>query len=181
VGEDAGGAVEEGCVSGAEGRYAARFRWEGNGSGSRAYVVYEQNDLPDTSRWRAGANSRNIGYDPVFGDPFLGDGGLDMGSTVFMDIELSTAGLSSISSVTLSLLGRSFDTTSPGSFGWQTFTGTGASPRGGVSNSAPYQWYSADATAAIPAGDGGILLRVRPGGPSNRLVVRAFEVCIEGQ
>ena len=69
------------------------------------------------------------------------------------------------------------DTTSPGSFSWRTFSGTGQSLRGGVFNSAPYQGYGADATAALPPGDGSTLLRIEPEGPSGSLIVRAVEIC----
>ncbi len=168
------------CISGAEGTHAVRFYWRGSGSGSRAWVDYDVNELPDTSRWRAGAFSRgSVGYTPVFTDPFLGDGGLQMSGTVFMDLELSTAGLSSIRNVTIALLGRSFNTTSPGAYSWMSFDGAGATPRGFVSNSAPYEWYPANATTAFRPGNAGVLLRISPEGPSNSLVVHAVELCFD--
>lgn len=166
-----------GCVSGAAGTRAVRFRWEGSGAGSTAYVRYEANDLPDTSRWRVTANSRSIGYRPVFDDVFLGEGGLDFGGTVFMDVELSTVGLASLGAVTIAVYGRSFNTTSSGSFTWQTFDGTGAAPRDLVANSAPYEWYLADATTEFSPGDDGVLLRLYPGPSSGRLVVNRVEIC----
>jgi hypothetical protein len=165
------------CVSGAPGRYAARFRW--TGSGTRASVSYEVNNLPDRTRWRAGAFSRSIGYNPVFGDPFLGEGGLDMSGTVFMDVELSTAGMGSLRGVTLAIYGRSYSTGSSGSFTWMTFDGSGAAPSGSVANSAPYRWYRADATAAFRTGNAGVLLRISPGPPSGSLVVNRVEVCFD--
>lgn len=169
-----------GCISGAVGTHVARFRWAGNGPSSRAYVQYEANNLPDTSRWKAGAYSRGaIGYNPVFTDTFLGVGGLEMGGTVFMDVELSTAMLSRITKVTLSVFGRSFNTTASGSFSWLTFDGAGAAPSGLVSNVAPYRWYSADATTAFRPGNGGVLLRISPTGPSGTLVVNKVEICFE--
>ena len=173
------GGTSGGCISGATGTHAARFRWAGNGSGSTAYVVYELNTLPDTSNWKVGAYSQSIGYKPVFNDVFLGVGGLTLSGTVFIDVDLSSVGLSSIKNVTLSIFGRSYNTTSSGSYSWQTFQGTGASPYGGVSNSAPYQWYSANATAAFTAGNGGIKLRIKPGGPSNSLIVNRVEICFD--
>ena len=91
----------------------------------------------------------------------------------------STVGLSSIKKVTLAVYGRSFATTTSGSVSWQTFKGIGASPSGGVANSTPYQWYSADATAYFDAGDGGILLRIKPGPPSDALIVNRVELCID--
>ncbi len=154
-----------------------RFRWEGSGPGSTAYVRYEANDLPDTSRWRVTANSRSIGYRPVFDDTFLGEGGLDLHGTGFIDVELSTSGLSSLSGVTIAIYGRSFATTTSGSFTWQTFDGTGAAPSGSVANSAPYEWYLADATTEFSPGDDGALLRIYPGPPSGALIVNRVEIC----
>lgn len=155
------------CLSGGTGTHVVRFRWEGTTSGGRATVRLEENTLPDTSRWRANAYSRSIGYTPVWRDPFLGEGGLELGGTVFIDVELSTAGLGSVSNATLAIYGRSYNTTTSGSFEWMTFSGAGASPHGGVSNSAPYEWYGANATTALPAGDDGTLLRIEAGPPSN--------------
>ena len=181
-GSDGGGVFPGGCISGATGNYAARFRWAGNGPSSRAYVQYDLNNFPDASRWKAGAYSRGaVGYQPVFTDTFLGVGGLEMGGTVFMDVELSTARLSTIRKVSLAILGRSFNTTAGGSFSWQSFDDTGATPSGFVSNVAPYRWYVADATAAFRPGNAGVLLRISPGGPSGTLIVSRVEICIDGQ
>ena len=135
--------------------------------------------MPDNASWKVGAYSQSIGYTPVFTDTYLGQGGLDLSGTVFIDVNLSTVGLSSIKSVTLSIYGRSFNTTASGSFTWQTLQGTGASPSGGVANSAPYQWYGANATAAFVPGKSGVLLRIRPGGPSGALVVNRVEICFD--
>jgi hypothetical protein len=93
-----------------------------------------------------------------------------------MDIELSTAGLG-VSSATIAVYGRSFDTTTSGSFSWQTFSGTGAAPTDLVSNVAPYQWYLADATTELPGGDANTLLRIYPGPSSNALIVDRVEIC----
>lgn len=177
---DAGSGGPGGCVSGASGTHAARFKWIGSGPSSTASVSYELNNLPDTSRWRAGAYSRSgVGYVPRFTDTFLGVGGLEMGGTVFIDVELSTAMLSSLRRVTLSVFGRSFNTTAPGSFSWMTFDGAGAAPSGLVSNAAPYRWYSVDATSAFRPGNAGVLLRVSPGGPSGTLIVSRVELCFD--
>ncbi len=173
--------VTGGCISGAVGTHVARFRWTGTTSGSRASVSYEANTLPDRARWRVTANSRSIGYMPVWGDPFLGEGGLDLSGTVFIDVELSTAGLGAISNVTLAVYGRSYNTTASGSFAWRTFSGMGAAPSGLVANSAPYRWYRADATAAFVPGDNGVLLRITPGPPSGSLVVNRVEVCFDAR
>jgi hypothetical protein len=142
-------------------------------------VVYEANTLPDTSPWHVSAGSGSIGYMPVFVDPFLAQGGLDLSGSVFVDVELSTAGLSSFRRVTIAVYGRSYNTTTSGSFSWQTVGGTGAAPSGLVSNTAPYQWYAADATAVFSPGNGNVLLRLRAGPPSNALVVNRVEICFD--
>jgi hypothetical protein len=141
--------------------------------------LYEANTLPDTSRWHVSAGSSSIGYTPIFADVFLGPGGLDLEGTNFIDVELSTAGLGTIQGVTIALLGRSYDTTASGSFSWQTASGTGASPTSSISNTTPYRWYGANATAALPAGQANALLRLRPGPASNAVVVSRVEICFD--
>ena len=178
---DADADAASGCVSGAPGTLAVRFQWEGSGAGSTAYVSYEANDLPDTSRWHVTAASRSIGYTPPYDDIYLGEGGLRLDGTAFIDVELSTVGLSVIDGVTLAIYGRSFATTTSGSFSWQTFDGTGAAPTNLVSNSVPYEWYGADATDAFSPGDSGVLLRIYPGPSSDALIVNRVEVCFDAR
>lgn len=167
------------CLSGAAGQTAYRIRWAGNGPGSTAYVVYEVNGLPDRSRDHAGAFGYQIGYTPRFDDVFLGDGGLVLDGSNFVDLELSTVGVASIQSATLSIFGRSFNTTASGSFHWQSFDGVGAAPTNLVSNVAPYEWYGADMTTEISPGDDGVLLRIKAGPSSNVLVVNRIEICVQ--
>ena len=162
------------CLSGAPGQTAYRVQW------NSAYVSYEVNGLPDQND-HTGVYGYSIGFTPQYVDTYLGDGGVLLNSSDFIDIELSTLGVSSISSITLSLYGRSYATTSSGSFNWQTFEGTGASPSGLVSNSTPYEWYSTDLTSGMSAADGGILLRIKAGPPSSSLVVNRLEICMEAQ
>lgn len=166
------------CLSGRPGATAYRIRWAGNGSGSTAYVVYEGNGLPDHSRDHAAAYGYQIGFTPTFEDVFLAQGGLRLDGSDFVDIELTTVGVSQITNATLSIYGRSFNTTTPGSFHWQTFDGTGTSPTNLVSNSAPYQWYSADMTTEITPGNSGVLLRIKAGPSSGVLVVNRIEICM---
>ena len=78
----------------------------------------------------------------------------------------------------ISIYGRSFDVDTNGSFNWQTFVGTGETATDFVSNSAPYQWYSADMTTEITAGDSGVLIRIKAGPSSDSLVVNRIELCI---
>src|SRR5690606_30477700 len=125
------------CSSGAPGATAYRIRWA-NGGGS-AYVVYEVHEMPDTSRFRAGAYGYSIGFTPQYVDTFLAQGGLLLDGSSFVDIELSTVGISSIASARLAIYGRSYNTTASGSFNWQTFDGIGAAPINSVANSAPYE------------------------------------------
>lgn len=179
-GDGNGGAISGGpCLSDALGATAYRIRWA-NGGGT-AYVVYEVNGLPDTSRDHAASYGYQIGFTPSFVDPYLGEGGLQLSSSNFVDIEISTVGLSQIESATLSLYGRSYHTTTSGSFEWQTFAGAGAAPTNLVSNVAPYQWYSADMTSEIDPGDDSVLLRIYSGPSSNSLVVNRIELCLQAQ
>lgn len=176
------------CASGAPGATAFRIRWAGSGSGSTAYPVYEVSGLPDSSGFKAGAYGYSIGYTPVFEDIFLGVGGLRLDSSSFVDIDFSTTGISSISSATLSIYGRSFNTTASGSYTWQTFDGTGSTPTGAVANSAPYKWYGpagylgsgpiGDVLAVIKTGKS-IKLRIKAGGPSGSLIVNKIELCLQ--
>jgi len=166
------------CASGAAGQTAYRIRFAGNGSGSTAYVVYEVNGLPDPTD-HAGVYGTSIGYTPQFVDVFLAQGGVRLDGGNFIDLELSTVGLASIQSATLSIYGRSFHTTASGSFHWQSFDGVGAAPVNLVSNAAPYAWYSADMTSEISAGDDGVLLRIKAGPSSGVLVVNRIEICMQ--
>ena len=164
------------CASGASGQAAYRIRWAN--AGGTAYVIYEVDGLPDHSRDHAAAYGYQIGFTPSFVDPFLGDGGLQLDDNDFVDLEITTAGVSSISSATLSIYGRSFDTTTSGSFNWQTFVGTGSSPIDSVSNVAPYQWYSADMTTELAPNDSNTLIRIKAGPSSDVLVVNRIELCL---
>lgn len=166
------------CLSGAPGATAYRVRFTGT-VGSSAQVVYEGNGLPDTSRDHTGVYGYQIGFSSSFVDPFLGVGGVQLNASSFIDIELSTLGVSSIQSATLSIFGRSYNTTTSGSFNWQTFSGTGSTPTNFVANSAPYEWYSADMSTEIDPNDDGILLRVKAGPSSGALVVNRIELCLE--
>jgi hypothetical protein len=172
-----GGIINGGpCMSGQAGATAYRVRWAQ--SGSTAYVVYEVNGLPDHSRDHTGAFGFNIGFTPQYVDPFLAQGGVQLDSSDFIDIELTTAGVSSIANAKLALYGRSYNTTTSGSFNWQTFDGTGSTPTNFVSNAAPYQWYAGDMTTEISPGDTGVLIRIKAGPNSGALVVNRIELCM---
>lgn len=165
------------CSQGGAGETAYRIRWS-NGGGS-AYVVYEVHAMPDESRFRAGAYGYTIPFTPQYVDTALAQGGLLLNSSDFVDIELSTVGIASITSARLAIYGRSYNTTTSGSFNWQTFEGVGAAPTNLVSNSAPYAWYSADMTSEISPGDNGVLIRIKAGPSSGSLAVNRIEICMQ--
>jgi hypothetical protein len=165
------------CSQGGAGQTAYRIRWA-NGGGN-AYVVYEVHAMPDTSRFRAGAYGYTIPFTPQYVDTALAQGGLLLNSSDFVDIELSTVGIASITSARLAVYGRSYNTTTSGSFNWQTFDGVGASPTNLVSNAAPYAWYSADMTTEISPGDDGVLIRIKAGPSSGSLAVNRIEICMQ--
>ena len=165
------------CLSGAAGATAYRIRWADGGN--TTYPVYEVDGLPDHSRDHAGAYGYQIGFSPSFVDPFLGVGGLQLDGSDFVDLEITTAGVSQISSAILSIYGRSYNTTTSGSFNWQTFDGVGSSPTDFVSNVAPYVWYSADMTTEVSPGDPNVLIRIKAGPSSDALVVNRIELCLQ--
>jgi hypothetical protein len=185
TGSDAGGGADAPigvitggpCLSGQPGQTAYRMRW--GQSGSSAYPIYEVNGLPDKSRDKTGAYGYVIGFTASYVDPFLAQGGLQLNGSSFVDIELSTMGISSIQSAKLALYGRSFNTTASGSFNRQTFDGTGSTPTNAVSNVAPYAWYAGDMTTELTPGDNGVLLRIKAGPNSGALVVNRIELCMQ--
>ncbi len=100
--------------------------------------MYESTGSPiTTATWRA-RTATGSDSSPSFVDMFLGEGGLQLDDSDFVDLELTTAGISQIASATLSIYGRSYNVDTSGSFNWQTFDGTGATPDNFVSNVAPY-------------------------------------------
>ncbi|MBK7396412.1 MAG: hypothetical protein IPJ34_08965 [Myxococcales bacterium] len=175
IGDTSTGPITGGpCSSGAPGATAFRIRWVD--SGGTATVSYEVTGLPDKSGFKVAAYSTSFGYTPAFSDKFLAVGGLDLSSPQFVDVDLSTVGLTSIKTATLSLYGRSFATGASGSFLWNTFDGSGTS--GSISNVAPYHWDSTVITSGL--GPGKVhKLRIKPGPPSSALVIHRIELCIE--
>src|SRR5439155_6591218 len=137
----------------------------------QAQVVYEVDGLPDKSRDHAGAYGYQIGFTPQYVDPYLGAGGVQLDGSDFVDLEITTAGVSSIASATLSIYGRSLAVSTDGSFNWQTFVGTGSTATDFVSNVPPYKWYSADMTTEIAPGDANTLIRIKARPSSGVLVV----------
>lgn len=165
------------CLSGMPGQAGYRIRWADGGG--TAYPVYEVNGLPDHSRDHAGAYGYQIGFTASYVDMFLAQGGLQLDGSDFVDLEITTAGISSITNATLSIYGRSYNTTTSGSFNWQTFVGTGDAPTNLVSNVAPYAWYSADMTTELAPNDATTLIRIKAGPSSDALVVNRIELCLQ--
>lgn len=164
------------CVSGAPGATAIRIEFiDAHGT---ADVRWLAEGMPDRSNDSAGAYGYTIPFSPPFVDPYLGAGGVGVDDSDFIDVSLSTVGLSSITSATLSIYGRSYDVSASASFWWQTFDGVGQTPTDFVSNVAPYQWYSADMTTEIGPGEGNVLIRIKAGPSSDSLVVNQVELCV---
>ena len=88
-----------------------------------------------------------------FVDPFLGDGGVALDDSDFIDIELSTAGISSISKATLVDLRPQLQHHRERQLQLADVRRHRLDPDDFVSNVAPYQWYSADMTTAISPGE----------------------------
>jgi hypothetical protein len=172
-----GGIINGGsCASGASGATGIRVRWVD--AGGTAQVQYEAFGMPDHSRQKVSAYGYQIGFVPPFVDPYLGAGGLQLDGSDFVDIELSGSGIASVSSATLAIYGRSYDTTTSGSFNWQSFSDSGQTATDFVSNVAPYRWYAADIGNTVAAGDANILVRIKAGPSSGALVVNRIEICL---
>jgi hypothetical protein len=167
------------CASGAAGATAIRIKFiDAAGTADVQWLV--EGD-PDRSNDKAGTYGYVIGFTPSYVDQFLAQGGVALDSSDFIDISMSTVGLTSITSATLSLYGRSYDVSTNGSFNWQTFDGTGQTTTDFVSNVPPYQWYSADMTTEIGPGENNVLVRIKAGPSSDSLVVNQVEICLVAQ
>ena len=167
------------CSSGAAGATAIRIKFiDAAGAADVQWLV--EGD-PDRSNDSAGTYGYTIPFTSSYVDQFLAQGGVALDDSDFIDIGMSTVGLTSITSATLSLYGRSYDVTTSGSFNWQTFDGTDQTATDFVSNVPPYQWYSADMTAEIGPGENDVLVRIKAGPSSDSLVVNQVEICLVAQ
>jgi hypothetical protein len=164
------------CLSGASGATALRLEW--TDAGGEAMVQYLVEGLPDPSADQAGTYGYGWGFTPSYVDRYLAQGGVALDDSDFIDIAMTTNGISSISSATIAVYGRSYDTVASGSFSWQTFDGYGQTPTDYVSNVAPYQWYPADMTTELGPGENNVLVRVKAGPSSDALVVNMIELCM---
>ena len=96
------------------------WKFHYNGSTSAITDVYS---LPDKSNWQAVP-----AYATMFSDALHG-GGIQIGGGNWILIRYSVSGMSTIKSATLSVYGRSYDTTTSGSFNaWSPIYGDNASP-----------------------------------------------------
>jgi len=167
------------CSSGAAGATAIRIEFiDAAGTADVQWLV--EGD-PDRSNDTAGTYGYTIPFTPSYVDQFLAQGGVALDDSDFIDIGMSTVGLTSITSATLSLYGRSYDVSTNGSFNWQTFDDTGQTATDFVSNVPPYQWYSTDMTTGIAPGEPNVLVRIKAGPSSNSLVVNQVEICVVAQ
>ena len=174
-----GGIITGGpCASGATGATAIRVHWID--AAGTAEVQYDAFGLPDHARDKVTAYSASgqTGFTPEFVDPYLGDGGLLLDGSDFVDIALSGSGLGAVDHATLALYGRSFSVDTDGSFAWRSFSDSGASATDFVSNVPPYRWYAADIGNTVAAGDANVLVRVKAGPSSGALVVNRLEICL---
>jgi hypothetical protein len=106
-----------------------------------------------------------------------------MASGNWILIRFSVVGLTQIKSATLSMFGRSYNTTTSGSFeAWSPIYGSIFAPQNSISNAWPYQWKSVDYTANVKVGDtpGLTGIRFKAGPSSNDLIINTVELCIDG-
>lgn len=153
---------------------AFRFHYSSSSGTSPITDVY---GLPDRSNWEVFPAYPTMLVDLANG------GGINIGSSNWIIIRYSVVGMTSISSATLSIRGRSYSTGSSGSFIARTpLHGDTASATNSVSNAWPYTWTSIDFTGYVAVGDTPGLTGIRMyGGPSSSsIVVNTVELCITG-
>jgi|GEM_PF-6082033 len=159
------------CTHGA-GFVAWRFHYKGSTS-----AVTDVYSLPDKSNWQAVP-----AYSTMFSDALHG-GGIEIGGGNWILIRYSVSGMSTIKGATLSVYGRSYDTTASGSFNaWSPLYGDNPSPTNSVSNAWPYTWTTVDFSNGVKVGDlpGLTGIRLYSGPNSNVLVINTVELCIDG-
>lgn len=162
------------CLNG-RGWAAFRFHYSPN-NGTNAIV--DAFGLSDSSNWEA---------TPVYSTSVVDSGnggGLEIASGNWILIRYSVVGLTQINAASFSVYGRSYDTTTSGSFeAWTPLYGSASSPTDSVSNAWPYAWTTVDFTGFVQVGDDPGLTGVRlyAGPNSNDLAIHAVELCIDGQ
>lgn len=161
------------CQGAAGGFAAFRFSYSANGGTSARLDAF---GLPDNSNWQA---------TPVFATMIVDQGnggGLDISGGNYILIRYSVRGLSQITRATVSVFGRSYNTTASGSFEtWTPIHGTRQTPVNSFSNAWPYRWSSLDFTGLVqPNDDPGLTgIRLYARGGSDSLVISRVELCLE--
>lgn len=156
------------CLAGA-GWAAFRFKYKGS-----TFASIEAFGLPDSAGFSA-----NAVFSTSFVDAANG-GGIEIASGNWILILYSINGLSTIRSATLSIYGRSYNTTASGSFnGWTPVYGDNYAPTNSVSNAWPYHWTSLDFSSSLNVGDSPVGIRLYAGPNSNDLVINTVELCLD--
>lgn len=171
AGKDSSSLLGPPCSHG-PGFVAWKFHYKGSTS-----AITDVYSLPDNSNWQAVP-----AFATMFSDALHG-GGIEIGSGNWILIRYSVANMSVINGATLSVYGRSYDTTTSGSFdAWSPLYGDNASPTDSVSNAWPYTWTSIDFSNGVHIGDtpGLTGIRLYSGPSSNVLVINTVELCIDG-
>lgn len=151
------------------------WKFHYNGSTSAITDVYS---LPDKSNWEAVPAYPNSAS---WADSIHG-GGINIGSGNWILIRYSVVGLTQIKKATLSMYGRSYNTTTSGSFNaWSPLYGDNPSPTNSISNAWPYAWTTID-FAGVKVGDSPGLTGIRfySGPNSSNLIINTVELCIDG-
>ena len=151
---------------------AFRFHYLGSTT-----AIVDTIGLPDRSNFQAAPGTTTTFDDAAHG------GGISIASGNFILIRFSVDGLTRIKSATLTILGRSYNTTTSGSFRASSpLWGDIKTPTNAVSNAWPYDWTSVDYTANVHPGDprGSTVIRIYAGPSSNSLIINTVELCIDG-
>jgi hypothetical protein len=158
-----------GCTHG-PGFVAWRFHYGPSGTNA----ILDVYNLPDSTGWEAV---------PVYTTSLVdSSSALEIASSNYILIRYSVVGLTTINSATVSVLARSYSTSTSGSFNaWSPLYRDDATAPDAISVY-PYAWTSVDFTGHVKVGDSpgltGIRLYAGPG--SSDLAIRAVELCISG-
>ncbi len=158
------------CTRGA-GWTAFRFHYMGSTSASIDTI-----GLPDRSNFQA------VAVYPTTFDDALHGGGINIASGNYILIRFSLDGLTRISGATLSVYGRSYNTTTSGSFRAKSpIHGEISSPTNSVSNAWPYAWTAVDYLGNVAVGDDKGLTGIQlfAGPSSSNLIINTVELCLD--
>lgn len=151
--------------------------WKFHYANNSTSAITDVYSLPDNSNWQAVP-----AYSTSFVDSLHG-GGIQISGGNWILIRFSVQGMKTINGATLSVFGRSYDTTTSGSFNaWSPIYGSVYSPQNSHSNAWPYQWVTVDYSSNVKIGDSPGLtgIRLYSGPNSNVLVINTVELCIDG-